>query len=711
MAIVSSGGREPDFAFKVLGKGSSHVFDVLEFSLRERMSSPFELTLMLVSEDGNIPFDDIVGQESLLKILDEKTRDPARFVHGVVRRFENTGDRSGGKGRFHLYRAEVVPSVWFLSLERDCRIFQKADQANNTVMDVVKQVFKDAGLPADRFAYRLKGDPPAREYCVQYRESDLDFVSRLLEEEGIFHHFEHDEKKHVTVFGNDTSSYGCLGGGSTPGKVKFNITEKGVPKEECVYDFTLSRSVRTGKVTRRDFHFEKVSLDQTTDDESRKSPKLDQKYEAYDYPGGYIDPKRGKALAQVRLQEAQSLRETCSGKSTSRGFLPGHKFELTDHDNTAFNRIYLLVEVVHEGYQPQVLHSSAAAGPPETEEKQFHCTNTFVGIPADVVFRPSRETPRPVVEGPHTALVVGPKGEEIYTDEYGRVKVHFHWDRLGKRDEKSSCWIRVASMFAGSMYGAIFIPRIGQEVIVGFLEGDPDRPIVTGRVYNADCMPPYDLPQEKTKSTIKTDTSPGGKGFNEIRFEDLKDQEQIFMHGQRNLDVRIEKDAMEWIGQDRHLIVKKDQLELVEGDKHQAVKGDHNEKVDGTVSLKVGMDMQEKVGMKHALDAGMEIHLKAGMKVVIEAGVQLTLKAAGSFVDIGPAGVAIQGVMVNINSGGSAGSGSGSSPDPPKPPVEADKAKPGSGKTTSAPASPPPPTPQAQALKSSAKSGTPFCET
>ncbi len=699
MAIVSSGGREPDFTFKVLGKGTSHVFDVLEFSLRERMSSPFELTLMLVSEEENVPFDDIVGQESLLKILDEKARDTARFVHGVIRRFENTGDRSGGKGRFHLYRAEVVPSLWFLSLERDCRIFQQKD-----AKAIVTEILKDAGLLADRFAYRLKGDPPAREYCVQYRESDLDFVYRLLEEEGIFHHFEHDDKKHITVFGNDTSSYGCIGGGSAPRKVKFNITEKGVPKEECVYDFTLSRSVRTGKVTRRDFNFEKVSLDQTTDDESRKSPKLDQKYEAYDYPGGYIDPNRGKALSQVRLQEAQALRETCSGKSTSRGFLPGHKFELTDHDNTAFNRIYLLVEVVHEGYQPQVLHTSAAGGgAPDKDEKQFHCINTFVGIPADVVFRPPRVTPRPVVEGPHTALVVGPKGEEIYTDKYGRVKVHFHWDRLGKRDEKSSCWIRVASMFAGSMYGAIFIPRIGQEVIVGFLEGDPDRPIVTGRIYNADCMPPYELPKEKTKSTIKTDTSPGGKGFNEIRFEDAKDQEQIFVHGQRNLDVRIEKDAMEWIGQDRHLIVKRDQVEMVEGDKHLTVTGDRNEKVDGAVSLKVGTDKQEKVGVKHALDAGQEIHLKAGTKVIIEAGTQVTMKVGGNFVDVGPAGVTIQGTMVKINSGGSAGSGSGSSPDPPKQPAEADKAKPG--------IAPPSYSPQAKALQSAANSGAPLCHT
>ena len=695
--------QDPDFLFEVLGKGSSHAFGVVEFTLRERLSSGFVCTLVLASEDGEIPFDDVVGQEALLKLLDRKTQDPTRYVHGVVRRFENTGERPGGKGRFHLYRAEVVPSMWFLSLERDCRIFQKVD-----VKAIVTEVLKDAGLPADRFRFGAQVKPPVREYCVQYRETDLDFISRLLEEEGIFYYFEHEEKKHVAVFGNDPMAYGSLGGGAAPAQVPFHISEGKVPEEECVHDFSLSRSVRTGKVERRDFNFEKVTLDLTTKDEARQTPKLDQKYESYDYPGIYMDPTRGKSLTQVRLQEAQALREVAGGKGTCRGFLPGTKFKLSDHENGGFNREYLLVEVVHEGKQPQTLQEYAQAVSKGTEDGGFRYGNTFAGIPGSVTFRPERVTPRPVVEGPQTALVVGPKGEEIDTDKYGRVRVQFHWDRLGKRDEKSSCWIRVASMFAGSMYGAIFIPRIGQEVIVDFLEGDPDQPIITGRVYNADCMPPYKLPDEKTRSTIKTDSSKGGGGFNEIRFEDLKDQEQVFVHGQRNLDVRIEKDAMEWIGQDRHLIVKRDQLEMVEGDKHLTVTGDHNEKVDGTVSLKVGMDMQEKVGMKHALDAGLEIHLKAGTKVVVEAGTQVTLKVGGNFVDIGPGGVTIQGTMVKINSGGSAGSGSGSSPEAPKSPLEADKDKPGA---KTAAAAPPTSTPQAQALQSAANSGAPLCDT
>jgi type VI secretion system secreted protein VgrG len=316
-------------------------------------------------------------------------------------------------------------------------------------------------------------------------------------------------------------------------------------------------------------------------------------------------------------------------------------------------------------------------------------------------------------------VVDGPKGEEIWPDQYGRVKVQFYWDREGKRDDKTSCWIRCAQASAGKGWGTMYIPRIGQEVVVSYLEGDPDRPLITGVVYNADQMPAYALPAEKTKSYVKTNSSKGGDGYNELRFEDKKGQEQIFIHAQRNMDERVKADSMESVGNNRHLIVggekdgKKtgDQLEmiyrdkhlkvhrnqtehvggdvqllvggidggagnqdvvikgvkkeLIEKDNHLHVKGSRSEKVDVDQSLTVGNNQQEKVGMKHALEAGQEIHLKAGMKVVIEAGMQLTIKGPGGFVDIGPAGVTIQGTLVNINSGGAAGAGSGSSPTAP----------------------------------------------
>jgi len=310
-------------------------------------------------------------------------------------------------------------------------------------------------------------------------------------------------------------------------------------------------------------------------------------------------------------------------------------------------------------------------------------------------------------------MVVGPPGEEIYVDKYGRVKVQFHWDRKGKYNEKSSCWIRVSQNWAGKRWGAMFIPRIGQEVIVDFIEGDPDRPIITGRVYNGASMPPYELPDQKTKSTVKTYSSKGGGGFNELRFEDKKGDEQIFIHAEKDQDIRIKKDLMEWVGQDSHLIVKRDKLEKVEGDKHLGVKGDKNEKVDGTVSLKAGMDLQEKVGMKYACDAGMEIHLKAGMNVVIEAGMSITLKAGGGFIVVGPTGVIISGTPVLINSGGAAGAGTGSSPHPPKDPIEADQAVPGQKEDMPPPKAPPKPTvysPAALVMKNAARDGMPFCD-
>ena len=277
------------------------------------------------------------------------------------------------------------------------------------------------------------------------------------------------------------------------------------------------------------------------------------------------------------------------------------------------------------------------------------------------------------MQGPQTAVVVGPSGEEIYVDKYGRVKVQFFWDREGKKDENSSCWIRVAENWAGKNWGVIFNPRIGQEVVVDFLEGDPDRPLITGRVYNADQMPPYELPENQTQSTIKTRSSKGGAdNFNELRFEDKKGTEQVFLHAEKDMDWRVKGDAREFVGKDRHLVVKGNQSESVEKDLHLQIKGEQREKIGKDLSLDVGGKRQDKVGGNYALDAAQEVHIKAGTNVILEAGAQLTIKAGSNFIHIGPDGVAIKGTMVMINSGGAAGSGGGSSPQAPKDPDVAD---------------------------------------
>jgi type VI secretion system secreted protein VgrG len=383
----------------------------------------------------------------------------------------------------------------------------------------------------------------------------------------------------------------------------------------------------------------------------------------------------------------------------------GFKFDVSELRRRDLNGSYVVTSLTHSAHEGGTFETG------EDETAQY--TNFFRCIPAAAKFRPLRNTPKPLMQGCQTAFVTGPSGEEIYTDKYGRIKVQFHWDREGKYNEKTSCWIRVAQEWAGKKWGTMFLPRIGQEVIVDFLEGDPDQPIITGRVYNASSMPAYALPDEKTKSYIKSNSSKGGGGFNELRFDDKAGSEQIFIHAEKNKDIRVKEVLKEWIGKDSHLIIKHDQLEKVEGDKHQQVTGDKNEKVGGTVSLKVGTDHHEKVGSKYALDSGTEIHLKAGMNVVIEAGTSITIKAGGNFINIGPSGIAIKGTMVLINSGGAAGSGGGASPETPTDPKEADDAKAGEAEDKHTPKEHFKPagfSPAALILRQAAQSGTPFCD-
>ncbi|MGA1874895.1 MAG: type VI secretion system tip protein TssI/VgrG [bacterium] len=671
------GSGEAQFLCKI----SDLEFRVAGFTALERISSPFGVNLSLAIED-EVDFSKVIGKEALLTIIGHETD---RFFHGLVVQFR----QKGSKGRFFLYQAGMAPSLWLLSFKQNCRIFQ-----GKSVQDITKQILQEAGIPADRFDFRLQGTYQPREYCVQYRETDLNFISRLLEEEGIFYFFEHTADKHLLVFGDGTVTYQPIQGQA---KVLYHPADTMVPEEEVVQTFFLSRQIQSGKVTLQDYNFEKPSLNLTAQKEAGDFPKL----ELYDYPGRYLEEGDGKKLAQIRLEEAMAFMDKAEGKSGCPRFTPGFTFTLTDHEREDFNREYLLVKVKHKGSQPQVFEEQAGG-------EGFSYANDFLAVPSSVTFRPERRTRKPVVEGVQTAVVVGPKGEEIYTDEHGRIKVQFHWDREGKQDEKSSCWIRVSQAWAGTGWGSIYIPRIGQEIIVDFLEGDPDKPIITGRVYNADNTVPYKLPDEKTKSTLKSLSSTGGQGFNEIRFEDKKGEEQIFIHAEKDQDIRVKHDARTWVGNESHLMVKKDFLSLVEGDKHLSVKGDHNEKVDGAISLESGTDIQEKAGNNHALEAGSEIHLKAGQNLIIEAGTNITLKVGGNFVVLNSSGVTVSGTQILLNSGGSAGSGSGCSPEAPKEPMEADTAKP--GKAAKPKPGSPSSSPQAQAMREAAKSGTPLCE-
>lgn len=565
---------EAQFLFEISGK----ELRVLDFTSSERISSPFEVNLSLASED-EINFDDVISKEALLTILGEEVD---RYLHGIICQFMQTGSR----GRFFLYQAQIVPSLWLLSLEQDCRIFQ-----NKSVQDIVKQILQDGGIPSDRFDFRLQNTYQPKEYCVQYRETDLNFISRLLEEEGIFYYFEHAEDKHIIVFGDGTVNYKPIQGKAD---ILFHPPDVMVPEEEVVNAFIFSRQIRSGKVTLRDYNFEKPSMDLTSQEQSNSFKKL----EVYDYPGEYSDESGGKKLAQVRLQEAMTFKDKAEGQSVCPRFLPGFTYKLSDHDHEDFNQEYLIVEVKHSGSQPQVLEELSGS------DLGYSYSNDFISIPSSVPFRPERKTPKPVVKGVQTAIVVGPAGEEIYPDEYGRVKVQFHWDREGKKDEHSSCWIRVSQLWAGAGWGAMYIPRIGHEVVVDFLEGDPDRPIITGRVYHGSNKPPYGLPGDKTKSTIKSDSSLGDGGSNEFRFEDNKGSEEIYLHGQKDWTIAIDNDKNQTVGNNETLSVGNDRKKDVGNNETISVGNDETISVGSNRDKTVGADQSEKIGANKTITVG-----------------------------------------------------------------------------------------------------------
>jgi len=665
------------------------VLLLVRFHGKEQLGRLFEFELDLVSENHTLAFADIVGKNVTIRL--SKANGDTRYFNGYVSRFAQVRN----PGRLARYKATVSPWFWFLTRTADCRIFQ-----NKTVPTIIKEVFREYGF--SDFEDRLSGTYREWEYCVQYRESYFNFISRLMEQEGIYYFFRHENGKHVLVMADSPSAHQPLPGyGEIPYRAPGHAFEP-----ERITDWTVEQAIQPGGFALNDFDFKDPRKSLRTASQITR-PHDRAEYEVYDYPGEYVEFNEGEVAAKVRIEELQAQHETFVGESDAHGIAAGSTFKLTEHPRPDQGREYLVTSAIHLFVSDEF----DSAGEPAGKVPLYTCR--FTALDARQPFRAPRTTPRPLIRGPQTAIVVGKQGEEVWTDEYGRVKVQFHWDRYGKADENASCWIRTAHVWAGKKWGGMYIPRIGQEVIVEFLEGDPDRPLITGRVYNGTAMPPYDLPANKTMSTLKSNSTKGGDGFNEIRLEDKKGSEQIFVHAEKDEDVRVKNDCREWIGRDRHLVVKRDQLELVEGDLHEQVKGDRNEKVDGSISQQTGVDWQHKVGQKQAVEAGTEIHLKAGQKVVIEAGVQLTIKASGGFVDIGPGGVTIVGTMVRINSGGSPGSGSGCSPDSPHTAANADDAGAGFVDDAARPGPPPKPTkygPQATVMKQAALSAAPFCE-
>ncbi|MEL6107346.1 MAG: type VI secretion system tip protein VgrG [Planctomycetota bacterium] len=495
---------------------------------QECLGKPFEIELDLLSKNHNLDFEALLGTSATIELTLPTGK--SRYFNGRFSKFS----WSGFEDHFGKFTATLVPWVWFLTRTANCRIFQ-----GKKVPEIIKQVFRDHGFTD--LADHLSGEYRKWDYCVQYRESDFDFVSRLMEQEGIYYYFTHEKSKHELHLADSVSAHQTKPGYD---KLRFHPPDpRRIAELEHIFGWSVSAEVQTGVFVLNDYDFERPKADLLATSKIQRKHDLS-KFEVFDYPGEYSKATDGTSYSQRRIEEQHARFERVSGETNALGLEHGALFKLEGHQRTDQNGEHLVI-----GTEIEVTNSGFETGSEQSSE--FSCR--FQAIKSATVFRSTRDTPVPRIRGPQTAVVVGKKGEEIWTDKYGRVKVQFRWDREGKADENSSCWVRVAQSWAGKRWGSIHIPRIGQEVIVEFLEGDPDRPIITGRVYNADEMPPYDLPAKQTQSGIKTQSTTKGtnQNFNELRFDDKKGEEHIYFHAERDFERVVENNDTLKVGFDK----------------------------------------------------------------------------------------------------------------------------------------------------------------
>jgi len=647
----------------------------MSLSGHEEMSRLFEYQLLAISEDGNLAADDLLGKPMSVSLDQGNGR--TRWFSGIAAGF----GIDGGDGRFVSYRITLRPWLWLLTRSADIRIFQ-----DQSVPDIIQAVFAQY---QGQVRLNLQGSHPPRRYCVQYRETDFNFVSRLMEEEGIFFWFVHSADKHELVLADDAGAHTAQPGFD---KVVYRSNTLAQGALPAIHQWHMRHEIQSGQMVLSDYNFEKPSTSLRTDAASHPRGHDHKALEVYDYPGLYAEKSRGTDLAKLRMDEAASRFGRFSGQGDTTGLAVGARFKLDEHPRKDQNTDYIVL-----GTQIDMRLGAYESG---GAEASFLCRFSLQQLAEP--FRPQRNTPKPSVAGPQTAVVVG-KGDagDIVPDKYGRVQVQFHWDRVGAKDGAKTCWVRVASPLAGNGFGMLSLPRLGQEVVVDFLEGDPDQPLITGRVHNAEQMPPYELPAHASVSTLKSRSVKGPvDAFNELRFEDKKGSEYVWLQAQKDRFEVVEETLKSEIRHDEHRTVKKDRKEKIEGEHHlsvkKAVKHKYEDKFSAdttgdillkggagyslkiaegisadagqAISLKAGTDLHIKIGSNSGLDSGMNVHIKSGMNVVIEGGMQVSIKAGPSSVVLGPDGVSITGPMVKINSGGAAGSGSGASPVAPTAP-------------------------------------------
>jgi len=647
----------------------------------EGISRLFEFHLDLLADAGtSVDPKSIVGSKVNVAILLGDVAG-ARYISGIVASFVQMASDE----EFDYYTARIVPGMWQLTLSANCRVFQ-----DMTVLEIAKQVIGEYSLT---ISDQTTATYQPLKYCTQYSETDFHFVSRILEESGIFYWFEHTDQDNKIVLGDGRTAYqDCPLSASFPFSANAGAA---VGAYSATIDvFTSTATMVSGKHSTAEYNYNDFAREDTGD-QSSSSTYGENAFDQYLYPAGgegyaQDDVSASAAIEKLflesRAQAADAVSEVFRGGGNVRSLCAGYTFTLSANPRKAWNRKYLLTTVTHNAGQTPPYR-------PNEKEIFLGYTNKFTAVSSDIVFKPAQTFTKPRIYGPQTALVVGPSGEEIYLDKLGRAKVQFFWDKAKQRgSDADSIWVRVAQGWAGNGWGAHFWPRINDEVVIQFLNGDPDNPVITGSVYNGVNTPKYALPDNSTRSGIVTRSSKGGSAANanELRFEDLKGSEQIFLNAEKDMDHRTENDHRRFVGGKDSLIVTGNQLEQLGSEYHRQVSSNSIDQVGGNSDLGISGNLTEQVGGNHSLNvsgsqsiqvgtaysmnAGQTVYINGGMNVVIQAGMELSLVGPGGFVTIGPAGVAISGTLVLINSGGAAGSGSAGSTPSPKTPTVPDKA-------------------------------------
>ena len=595
----------------------------------EELGRLFNYELQLTSLDANIDLNQLLGKPMSVSV--QLADGGERHFHGIVARCSQNIDQ----GQFASYQVTLRPWFWLLSRTSDCRIFQ-----NLSIPQIIKQVFRDLGF--SDFEDALSRPYREWEYCVQYRETSFDFVSRLMEQEGIYYFFRHEQDRHVLVLADAYGAHTTVPGYAS---IPYYPKDEQQRERDHMHNWHLAQQVQPGSLELNDYDFQRpsASIDVRS---AMPRPHTAGDYPLYDYPGTYVQSADGEHYARTRIEALQTLHEQIEFSGNARGLGSGHLFSLTGFSRQDQNREYLIVGIRYHIVQ-ESLESGSGSG-----AAQF--SSSLNCIAAQQSFRPLASTHRPIVKGPQTALVVGPKGEEIWTDQYGRVKVHFYWDRHDQSNENSSCWIRVSQSWAGKNWGSMQIPRIGQEVIVSFLEGDPDRPIITGRVYNAEQTVPYDLPENATQSGMKSRSSKGGTpaNFNEIRMEDKKGLEQLYIHAERNQDIVVEVDESHSVGHDRNKSIGHNETVTIGNNRVRIVKQED--------ILSVGKRKTDSISQSYVIEVGENLRLVCGKSILeLNASGQINLSGVNiSFHASGDAEFNTGGVL-HLNNGG----GPGATPD------------------------------------------------